>query len=494
MSELFCCFCAGPLDDAKLGWINMLTEPCETSEWPPGDGKWHNDPGYPVPTKPFNEIVTLTAEDVKAWKDWVFVSPLWPETYVSSPPSYDPDGNVLIEGAEDWNEGDQPYLSIHRICLSFLCRRNAITPGKLWKAVFGRGSSYDSDELQDFQGLIPNFEYYDMNTRNSESYSYAVRRFDPPENRPDLPETEWLDPESMEDTKWLLTRPTELPAPKLLDTSSVKQSTISGRKVFEVRELFDLILTHIVDTPTGVIRDYEGDGGSDDSDDEENDGDGEDGDKDEEEDGDGDGDGEESGEKGDGDEQTQEDQGEVDEGDDEDEDGTGGEDEDAEEQQESDLGFDPNSSVTAAQTLLTLAQVDRWFYHAVRARQSTFLRIVRNFGWMLPCTPADWAHSQWPEELLTGDLTKLDWQSYMLACLRKETHSIRNRWRFHKMAVQFAESDRLRSAGKVGLESSIEKPERFSWEVVPLEVAEAPPPSYRQINVFSFDENLCIQV
>ncbi|KAK1235871.1 hypothetical protein PQX77_000883 [Marasmius sp. AFHP31] len=493
MSELFCCFCAGPLDDTKLGWINMLTEPCETSEWPPGDGKWHNEPGYPVPTKPINEIVTLTAGDVKAWKDWVFVSPFWPETWVSPPPSHDPEGNVLIEGNGDWNEGDEPYLSIHRICLSFLCRRNAIAPRKLWKAVFGRGSPYDIDELQDSQGLIPNFVYYDMNTRNSESYSFAVTRFDPPEGRPDLTDTDWLDPESMEDTKWLLARPTELPIPKLLDTSSVKQSTISGRKVFEVRELFDLILTHIVDIPTEVTGDDERDEGSDDSDNDE-DGDEDKDNEEEEEDGDNDGDGDESGENGGGDEQNQEDRGEGDEGDDEDEEEAGGEDEAAEEQQESNLVFDPNSSVTAAQTLLALAQVDRWFYHAVRDRQSTFLRVVRNFGWMLPCTPADWEHSQWPEELLTDDLAKLDWQSYMLACLRKETLSIRSRWRFHKMAVQFAESNRPRSVGKAGLKSSVERPEPFSWEVVPLEIAEAPPPSYRQINVFSFDENLCIQV
>jgi hypothetical protein len=72
---------SGPLVDAYVGWHDFVMTG-EVDVWPPGDGKWRNPPGYPVPSKEIGEIIRISQEDGKCWEDWVCLSPSWPE-YVS---------------------------------------------------------------------------------------------------------------------------------------------------------------------------------------------------------------------------------------------------------------------------------------------------------------------------------------------------------------------------------------------------------------------------
>ncbi|KAL0575815.1 hypothetical protein V5O48_006169 [Marasmius crinis-equi] len=446
---------SGPLADARQEWLAMLTCGNDGEEGPRRARKWNNPPGYPVPTKSIEEIVTITPEDGKAWEDWVCVSPVWPDTYVSPVATVGSWGDVTIDDEVNWNmRQDQPFLHIHRICLSFLCRRNNLTPHELWETLFTPGSPYEKhDDRIRTQGLLHSAVYYHMEGRNYQDFSYAVERWGPPPGRADLAGSEeyWVDPESMEDAKWILARPTVLPAPKPLGPSPVELPASVDRKVFDIPELFDAILDHIVDLSTELIEEElrarmsEGTG---------------------------------AGEEADQTSYTEEEQN----------DGTvveeavHSEDEDnvneAEDEDREPNIFEAPSAIATAKALLSLAQADRWFYHAiVRDRQGLFIEAKRNFGWMLPCTPADWAHTTWPRELTRTP--HLDWRGYMVACLRKEDPHIRNRWRFNMMAVQIARGvDRSRfreswgrvwygswHAGKLGLRPELETPVTLDWEL-----------------------------
>lgn len=74
---------SGPLSNARDGWYEFLTEGAQDGEWPPGDGEWYNGPGYPVPSQPLEEIVTISDEDGKYWDPSVGVTPNWPDTFVT---------------------------------------------------------------------------------------------------------------------------------------------------------------------------------------------------------------------------------------------------------------------------------------------------------------------------------------------------------------------------------------------------------------------------
>ncbi|KAJ4256883.1 hypothetical protein NW762_008979 [Fusarium torreyae] len=146
---------------------------------------------------------------------------------------------------------------------------------------------------------------------------------------------------------------------------------------------------------------------------------------------------------------------------------------------ESHQTFEAPSAVTAAKTLLSMAQVNRSFYQAVSNRQDLFFTAIQNFGWMLPFSSADWADSEWPDTVLEDRAisrgSNIDWRGYMLRCVNKPTPHLRNRWRLHKMAVQFArggnghrfEKDRtcFWNAGSLALKPDLQKPEAQGWEV-----------------------------
>lgn len=335
-------------------------------------------------------------------------------------------GDVSIPGVKDkLHLGSDLCLLIHPACLSFLCRHTNITPRELWESFYKENSCYQmyGGELN---GLLYCVNYYDMQERSGQVFQFAIERQSPPLERPDLPQTRWFDPKSMEDTKWLLARPTCLPAPKILQSSPVKISAVKRRKVFDTNELIDIILSYIVDVPSDVLKTELQRNNQD---------------------------------------QNLNESGDLNNN--------------GQRSRSQDI-FEAPSAILAAKTLLSLAQVDRWFYDAIiYKRQIFFLRALRNFGWMLPFTPADWSDNSWAEDIFadtsSSRQSEIDWRHYMLSCVKKTDPNIRNRWRFHKMATQFARgTNRYRSeehpdwfwnVGSLGFKPSLEKPEPEVWEL-----------------------------
>lgn len=311
-----------------------------------------------------------------------------------------------IEGREDWNTDDVPFLHIHRSCLSWLCRRNNLTPKALWESFYAP----DSDYLkygESGQGLKYCVEYYDMQGRADQFFGFAVERYGPPKSNPDAEEQIWWDPDSMDDTAWILARPTVLPVPQQLETRPLQHATLPSKyQIFAIDELFDMILNNIVEIPASQIR----------------------------------------------------------------------------EELFAPQAFDAASVRTAAKTLLALSEVNKWFHQAiVQKRQHFFFKAIQNFGWMLPCTSQDVLHSKWPEFMQSGKAAQphdakgaLDWRTYMLTCLRKETPYIRNRWRLHRMALQFARGKKKQSttetgswhwhAGELGVTTQWDYASKYEWE------------------------------
>ncbi|KAJ7346916.1 hypothetical protein DFH08DRAFT_780644 [Mycena albidolilacea] len=408
--DIFCSFCAGPLCDARSAWLRYI-EPDAGAPWPPKDGEWGNPPGYPVPSKPVEEIVCITPEDGSFWNDWVCVGPKWNGDWVSPPCEEGSYGDIFIDGSDDWQRHSPGrYLRIHRGCLSFLCRRVGITPKLLWESLYQPGSDYLRYGEDDI-GLLYCLKYYDMDGRNGQSFGYAVERQTPREDGSNCVDR-WDDPDSMDDTAWILSRPTCLTPPAVIGASPPPaagelSSYAECMRIFGVSELLDLVLSVIVKiTPHDV----------------------------------------------------------------------------AIELKESAANFDAPSLITATQSLLALCQVNRFFHAAItRHRQGLFLLLASQYGWMLPSTPADlkeWRDRSGPELDLRLDQS-LDWRGYLLTFLRKQDRVVKNRWRFHRMAVQCArgrarpateENPAWRwSVGELGLRSSIVPPEALDWELPPLE-------------------------
>ncbi|KAM0549502.1 hypothetical protein ACHAPJ_009318 [Fusarium lateritium] len=211
--------------------------------------------------------------------------------------------------------------------------------------------------------------------------------------------------ETVKEIEWLLARPTYLPAPQKLQLVTTQGPSLrAGSKVFDIPELLDNILDHIVDVPVNVTES---------------------------------------------------------------------------ELKASHRTFEAPSAVTAAKTLLSLAQVNRSFYQAVSNRQGLFFTAIQNFGWMLPFSPADWSDSEWPDTVLEERAISrgsgIDWRGYMLKCVNKPTPHIRNRWRLHKMAVQFARGANghrfeetpscIWNAGSLAFKPDLQKSEAQGWEV-----------------------------
>ncbi|KAF8210593.1 hypothetical protein K438DRAFT_1904035 [Mycena galopus ATCC 62051] len=239
--EFYCSFCAGPLRDAHSAWLNYLSQN-PGAAWPPKDGEWNNPPGYPVPSKSKEEIICISPEDGSFWNDWVCVGPKWKGDWVSPPCEQGEYGAIIIDGSSDW-QGDDPgrYLRIHRGCLSFLCRHLCITPKLFWESLYQPGSDYlryGEGEI----GLLYCLKYYDMDGRNGQEFGYAVTQQTPREDDPDCVDR-WDDPDSMEDTAWILSRPTCLTIPAVIETS---QPNTPLEPIFGVPELLNLVSPHDV--------------------------------------------------------------------------------------------------------------------------------------------------------------------------------------------------------------------------------------------------------
>ncbi|KAJ7615230.1 hypothetical protein DFH06DRAFT_1239912 [Mycena polygramma] len=404
--ELYCSFCAGPLCDARSAWLSYLVV-ARDAPWPPKDGEWRNPPGFPIPSKSKEDIVCITPEDGAFWNDWICVGPKWKDGWVSPPCEQGDYGEIFIDGSSDWQDGSQKYLRIHRGCLSFLCRRVAITPRDLWESLYQPGADYLRYGEQ-VQGLLYCLKYYDVDGRNGQEFGYAIARQTPREDEPDCVDR-WDDPDSMDDTAWILTRLTCLPLPVALKAVSppaaIPEPTSSAdcMKIFSVPELLDLVLSAIVEVfPCDAATELMEDGAE----------------------------------------------------------------------------FDPPSLVSATKALLALCQVNRFFHDAIiRDRQGLFLLLASQYRWMLPSTPGDWKERRersGPELDLRLEQA-LDWRGYMLNFLRKGDRVVKNRWRMHRMSVQFARG-RARlptettpawswSVGSLGLRSGIVSPDAWAWEL-----------------------------
>jgi hypothetical protein len=138
----------------------------------------------------------------------------------------------------------------------------------------------------------------------------------------------------------------------------------------------------------------------------------------------------------------------------------------------------PPSLMLATQTLFSVLSLNRYFYAAVMNQQDLFLRLAWQHGWMLPVSPLDW--NAWPNGPLINEDNRIccqpdrDWRGYLLTFLRKEDPHVRNRWRFHRMHVQFAKGKMQRqqegllswkwSSGELAVLNPLTPPQPWSWE------------------------------
>ncbi|KAJ6559804.1 hypothetical protein B0H19DRAFT_1145825, partial [Mycena capillaripes] len=344
---------AGPLCHARPAWLSYL-EVTSGATWPPKDGEWRNPPGYPVPSNFPSRRTTSEQGDY---------------------------GAVLIDGSSAWQEHSdvERFLRIHWGCLSFACRRLAITPQVLWDSFYEPGANYLQYGEQG-DGLLYCVKYYDMDGRNGQEFGYAIARQMLREDDPD-------------------------PSPPT--TISDSSSLADCMKVFGVPELLNHVLSVIANVASSDA---------------------------------------------------------------------------AAELRENTAQFDPPSLVSATQTLLALCHVNHFLHDAIlRDRQGLFLLLASQYGWMLPGTPAEWEAWRERSGLDSLDLRleqPLDWRGYLLTFLRNEDRVVRNRWRMHRMSVQFARG-RARlatetspawrwSVGELGLRSSMSPPEAWAWESLNL--------------------------
>ncbi|KAJ7668983.1 hypothetical protein B0H17DRAFT_1142259 [Mycena rosella] len=207
-------------------------------------------PGYPVPSKPMQDIVRISPEDGAFWNDWVCVGPMWARDWVSPPCEQGDYGAVIIEGSSDWQSNAARFLHIHRGCLSFVCHRLGITPRALWESLYQPGADY-LRYGEAGNGLLYCLKYYEMDGRNGQEFGYAVSRQTPRDGEPDCVDR-WDDPDSMDDTAWILGRPTCLPTPAAIAAAPAKSESSSPAhcmQVFGIPELLDLVLSAIIELP-----------------------------------------------------------------------------------------------------------------------------------------------------------------------------------------------------------------------------------------------------
>ncbi|KAI0058852.1 hypothetical protein BV25DRAFT_1918960 [Artomyces pyxidatus] len=197
----YCTLCGGPLVNAYDGWHEILGD-----EWPPDENDWRS--WRPYPTKSREQIVTITEADGAHWEDGVVVSRFWSESHDwVSPGSASCGFNTPeVEGHDSWvNEEDaEPYLCLHRTCLSLLCRRLNTTPRGLWDAFFPAEHLARDPYSPDW----PQYTSYDIEDRQGQEFEYAISRYG---TRPDGKSEHWVDTDSMDACQWLLARPTVLP-------------------------------------------------------------------------------------------------------------------------------------------------------------------------------------------------------------------------------------------------------------------------------------------
>jgi hypothetical protein len=260
-------------------------------------------------------------------------------------------------------------------------------------------------------GLMYCIEYYDMKGRNEQFFGYAVDMRTPSKDQPGGAD-HWHDVESMEDTKWLLARPTAFPVvlplvrPRIVSTQD--NNTACSRALM-IPEILGLILLQLIyPEPQDVLvaETLAGD------------------------------------------------------------------------------STIPSSLALATRTLFSFLSLNRYFYATIMDQQDLFLRLAWQHGWMLPVSPLDW--KTWPNGPLISDDNRIccqpdrDWRGYLLTFLRKEDPHVRNRWRFHRMHVQFARGKKRRQqegvlpwkwcSGELAVLNSLTPPQPWFWEIEGVQI------------------------
>ncbi|KAJ6474164.1 hypothetical protein C8R45DRAFT_1160359 [Mycena sanguinolenta] len=413
--EMYCSFCAGPLSDARSDWLSFLEERLDmtlylekTGTWPPKDGEWRNPPGYPVPTKSKEEIVVISPEDGFFWSDWVCFGKKWKETGWVSPPCTQDSYGASLIDGSSDWEEDEP------------CRYQRIHRGCL---------SFLCRRL----GITPQILWESFYQPGADYLQCAeeftgllsVLEYYDMEGRNDqffryalLRDTLSQDdsePEKCEecwdDPESMEDAAWLLSRPtRLTPPTALEPLTVTAEYANSGTACMQVFgVPELLDLVLSAVIEVSPH-------------------------------------------------------------------DITMELKEPDTDFDDAPSlISATESLLALCPVDCYLHNRIIGDcQGLFLRLATRYGWMLPSTPADWV--EWRQQ--SGPKLDLrldqsfDWRKYLLSFLRKEDRVVRNRWRFHRIAVQYARGQADPAftrwgAGELGLASSTVSPEAWSWELPP---------------------------
>ncbi|KAI0258077.1 hypothetical protein BC834DRAFT_975598 [Gloeopeniophorella convolvens] len=402
----YCYFCGGPLRDAyedwKYRWLPEKWRSISEEENPECTGFYPEIEAESVDE--LDDFVCITGEDGRYWGDATVVSCLWRNTDFVCPVRldfpYDGRFGIEIGGNSQWasEKNARPFLTIHRMCLSYICRRLKITPRELWRTIFPKPRPIwhtNEHKLIRYDGMDGRYDgyYFDYAARDyfrgkeEELYCYQI----------------W----TMERCAHLLAHPSVFPELEPVKPSQMHFSQPSQAqppalfRVLSIGELFSHIISFLwspsPDSPDDVR---------------------------------------------------------------------------------------PVIHRSMLSTHTSLLRTCQGLYNLLSGRQDVYFGLVRDSGWMLPTTPADWAG--WkavgnPTPIRVG---QLDWRAYLKAFVRPEENRhenrhIRNRWRLEKMAAQFGlptpreyESLPAWSVGTYGRRSELTEPDLLAWEVPPAEGVE----------------------
>ncbi|GJJ15201.1 hypothetical protein Clacol_009477 [Clathrus columnatus] len=393
---------------------------------------------FTPPPAPTEGIVTISQEDGLSWSDVVCVGRRW-DNYVSPRgygcPSYidqynaakkkhystvkDKFGTIAFPNysLRRWDDDENPRLVMHPQCLSFLCRRINASPDQIWSSVHGPDSNYSEyfEGGQIVSGLLDELEYYDIDEFSHGDFHYCISQMTLKKGEKSTYD-HWEDPNSMRKLQWLLARPTVFPVVSSLSPSIAFGTSPSMTPRARFMELFDIIIGCIIEPhipQTQLTEELET------------------------------------------------------------VDCIESETQLASELQ-SDNTFTPYSIIQSTKTIFALLQVNKSLYTTIlRDRQTLFLRLAWMHGWMLPFTPQDWRNwSNGPFH--NGTVFKVghnqDWRTYLLIFLRKGDVYVRNRWRFHRMALQFGRGRSTAKlcwrseVGDVRFRPELKPPKSWFWE------------------------------
>ncbi|KAI0272750.1 hypothetical protein BC834DRAFT_966720 [Gloeopeniophorella convolvens] len=254
----YCYFCGGPLRDAyktwKYRWLPKI--------WPTVSEEvrvLRNCTGlFPkAEAQSIDELVCITEEDGRYWEDGTVISRLWKDTDFVCPTRvkfpYDgyKDPGPVVLGGKEWISARkaEPFLTIHRMCLSYMCRRLETTPAKLCNAIFPEPSR--AMDVEAYR-LIQYDDYMD-DRYNGYSFDYA-RLYEWHDENRDYHHSFWT--YSMKECTWLLAHPSVFPKLELASPSQMhfhsqpSQTQPSALfRVLSISELFSHIISFLRQHP-----------------------------------------------------------------------------------------------------------------------------------------------------------------------------------------------------------------------------------------------------